>query len=186
MDSLIYMSIVKSGKVHYRLEPIRIIDSLHKVIDYFEFRSQDKDLILLVDIEDFLPLINGDVEYIPYIFRSVIDNAIKFSPSGSEVLIRAFNDKGNVHIVVKDSGIGIPKHEIPNIFRRFYQIDGSMSRKYGGSGLGLYVSKTITEIHEGKIWIDSEEGAGTTVHVLLPPCTEDNMKKMNKSMISGK
>ncbi|WP_094227202.1 PAS domain S-box protein [Methanolobus psychrotolerans] len=169
MDSLIYMSIVKSGKVSYRLDPMRIVDSLNKVVDYFSFRSQDKNLILLLDFEDNLPLINGDVEYIPYIFRSVIDNAIKFSPNGSEVLIRVFEDRGNVHVLVKDSGIGIPHNELSNIFKRFYQIDGSISRKYGGTGLGLYVSKTITEVHGGSIWIESDEGAGTTVHVLLPP-----------------
>jgi two-component system, sporulation sensor kinase E len=185
MDSMIYMSIVKSGKVHYRLEPIRIVDSLNKVIDYFKFRSQDKDLILLVDIEDNLPLINGDVEYIPYLFRSIIDNAIKFSPDGSKVLVSAFKDQDNVHIIVKDSGIGIPKHELSNIFRRFYQIDGSMSRKYGGSGLGLYVSKTIAEIHGGKIWIESEESSGTTVHVILPPCSITNIEDMNKSIVPG-
>lgn len=183
LDSLIYMSIVRSGKVQYRLEPIRIVDSLNKVIDYFEFRSQEKDLILLVDIEDSLPLINGDVEYMPYLFRSIIDNAIKFSPSGSTVLIKAFNDGGSVHVIVRDSGIGIPKNELPHIFRRFYQVDGSMSRKYGGSGLGLYVSKTIARIHGGKIWIESEEGSGTTVHVVIPPLSPENMEKMNHGVL---
>lgn len=173
MDSLIYMSIVKSGKVDYRLDPVRIMDNLKKVIAYFEFRSQHKNLILLVDIEDNLPLIYGDVEYMPYLFRAIIDNAIKFSSEGSKVIISAFNDKGDVHITVKDFGIGIPENEMPNIFRRFYQIDGSMSRRYGGSGLGLYVSKTIAEVHRGKIWIESEEGVGTTVHVVLPPCKKN-------------
>ncbi|SFM76933.1 PAS domain S-box protein [Methanolobus profundi] len=168
MDSLIYMSIVKSGKVHYRLDPIRVVDSLNKVIDYFKFQSQDKALILLIDIEDDLPLIKGDVEYMPYLFRAIIDNAIKFSQSGSEVLISAFSEDDKVHITVTDSGIGIPKHELPNIFRRFYQVDGSMSRRYGGSGLGLYVSKTIAEIHNGEIWVESDEGKGTTVHVRFP------------------
>ncbi len=168
MDSLIYMSIVKSGKVEYRLDPIRIEDSLNKVVDYFSFRSQEKDLVLLLDFEENMPLIKGDVEYMPYLFRSIIDNAIKFSPDGSEVMIRAFEDDGSVHILVRDSGIGIPKTEISNIFKRFYQIDSSTSRKYGGSGLGLYVSKTIAEIHGGRIWIESEEGSGTTVHLLFP------------------
>ncbi len=166
LDSLIYMSIVQSGKIDYRLDLIRIEDSLKKEVDYFSFLSQDK--VLLLDFEEDLPLIKGDLEYMPYLFRSIIDNAIKFSPSGSKVLIRAFKEEDDVHIMIKDSGIGIPKHEASNIFKRFYQIDGSMSRKYGGNGLGLYVSKTIAEAHGGKIWVESDEGAGTTVHISFP------------------
>ncbi|WP_340820289.1 PAS domain S-box protein [Methanolobus sp. WCC4] len=168
MDSLIYMSIVKSGKVHYRLDPTRIVDSLNKVMDYFKVRSQDKALMLLLDVEDGLPLVQADVEYLPYLFRAIIDNAIKFSEDGSKIIIRAFKDEDNVHITVTDFGIGIPEKEIPHIFGRFYQIDGSISRRYGGSGLGLYVSKTIAEIHNGDIWVESDEGKGTTVHVRFP------------------
>ncbi|WP_321430153.1 PAS domain S-box protein [uncultured Methanolobus sp.] len=168
MDSLIYMSIVKSGKVKYRLDPIRIEDTLTKVVDYFSFRSQEKNLLIVFDFQEHLPLMKGDVEYLPYLFRSIIDNAVKFSPNGSEILIRAFEDNENIHVVVADSGIGIPKNEIDNIFERFYQIDASKSRKYGGSGMGLYVSKTITDIHNGDIWVESNEGSGTTVHVTFP------------------
>jgi signal transduction histidine kinase len=162
------MSIVKSGKVKYRLDPIRIEDTLTKVVDYFSFRSQEKNLIIVFDFQEHLPLMKGDVEYLPYLFRSIIDNAVKFSSNGSEILIRAFEDNENIHVVVADSGIGIPKHEIDNIFERFYQIDASKSRKYGGSGMGLYVSKTITDIHNGDIWVESNEGSGTTVHVTFP------------------
>lgn len=166
LDSLIYMSIVQSGKVDYRLDLIRIEDSLKKEVEYFSFLSPDK--VLLLDFEEDLPLIKGDLEYMPYLFRSIIDNAVKFSPNGSKVLIRALKEEDDVHIVIKDSGIGIPKHEASNIFKRFYQIDGSTSRRYGGNGLGLYVSKTIAEAHGGKIWVESDEGAGTTVHVSFP------------------
>jgi PAS domain S-box-containing protein len=168
MDSLIYMSIIKSGKVQYRLDPIRIEDTLTKVVEYFSFKSQEKNITFLFDFQEHLPLMKGDVEYLPYLFRSIIDNAVKFSPNESEILICAFEDEEHVHVTVTDSGIGIPEHEIENIFERFYQIDGSKSRKYGGSGMGLYVSKTIAEIHHGKVWVESSEGCGTTVHVTFP------------------
>jgi PAS domain S-box-containing protein len=174
MDSLIYMSIIKSGKVQYRLDPIRIEDTLTKVVEYFSFKSQEKNLIIVFDFQEHLPLIKGDVEYLPYLFRSIIDNAVKFSSNESEILIRAFEDSGNVHVSVTDSGIGIPEHEINNIFERFYQIDGSKSRKYGGSGMGLYVSKTIAEIHHGELWVESTEGFGTTVHVIFPAFSRSN------------
>ncbi|WMW26123.1 PAS domain S-box protein [Methanolobus sediminis] len=174
MDSLLYMSIIKSGKVQYRLDPIRIEDTLTKVVEYFSFKSQEKNIIFSYDFQKHLPLMKGDVEYLPYLFRSIIDNALKFSPNDSEILIRAFEDEGYVHVTVTDSGIGIPEHEIENVFERFYQIDGSKSRKYGGSGMGLYVSKTIAEVHHGNVWVESTEGSGTTVHVIFPAFSRSN------------
>jgi PAS domain S-box-containing protein len=168
LDSLIYISIARSGKVNYRFDPLRIEDALKKVMDYFSFKATDKNIKLVRNFESGLPLIKGDVEYIPYIFRSVIDNAIKFSKSEGVIEVSTYRDNGNVHVVVKDNGIGIPRAELSNIFSPFYQVDSSLTRRYGGSGLGLHVSKTITEVHGGSIWIESEEGKGTAVHVSFP------------------
>ncbi|WP_342303664.1 ATP-binding protein [Methanolobus sp. ZRKC5] len=75
--------------------------------------------------------------------------------------------------VVKDTGIGIPKDEIKHIFKRFYQMDGSLTRRYGGNGLGLYLCKGIVEAHAGFIWATSEEGKGTEIHVLLPAINDE-------------
>ncbi|MDN5309172.1 MAG: hypothetical protein PWP14_566 [Methanolobus sp.] len=171
LDSLIYISIVRSGKVRYRFDPLRIEDALKKVMDYFSFKAADKKIGMVHNFEKDLPLIRGDVEYIPYLFRSLLDNAIKFSRNEGFIDVSAFRDKGDVHVVIKDNGIGIPPAEFSNIFNPFYQVDSSMTRKYGGSGLGLYVSKTIAEVHGGKIWIESAEGSGTAVHVSFPPYT---------------
>jgi len=168
LDSLIYMSIAKSGKVNYRFDPVRIEDSLKRIAEYFSFKAGEKQITISTSFEDNLPLVMGDVEYLPYLFRSLVDNAIKFSPEGGTVLITAFREDGHVHATIKDSGIGIPKTEFSNVFKRFYQVDSSMARKYGGSGLGLYVSKMITEVHSGEIWIESQEGSGTTVHIRFP------------------
>ncbi|WP_292462080.1 PAS domain S-box protein [Methanolobus sp.] len=175
LDSLIYISITRSGKANYRFDPLRIEDALKKVMDYFTFKVTDKNIKMVRNFGSDLPLINGDVEYIPYIFRSLVDNAIKFSKSGGIIEISAYRDNDHVHVVVKDNGIGIPQAEFSNIFTPFYQVDSSLTRRHGGSGLGLHVSKTITEIHNGNIWVESEEGTGTAVHVIFPsyslPCT---------------
>lgn len=168
LDSLIYLSIVKSGKVKYRFDPIQVEDSLRKVSEYFSFKAGGRGISIRREVGDDLPLVMGDVEYIPFIFRSLIDNAIKFSPDGGNISILVFNEDEHVHISIKDEGIGIPETELDHVFERFYQIDGSMARKYGGNGLGLYVSKNIVEIHNGIIWMESEEGKGTTVHVKFP------------------
>ena len=94
--------------------------------------------------------------------------AIKFTPPGGKVNIKAWDEKEFVHITVTDTGIGIPDNVIPSLFKRFYQADASLTRKYGGTGLGLYICKSIVDAHKGEIWVESKEGTGTTVHVRLP------------------
>ena len=79
-----------------------------------------------------------------------------------------FGNKPGDNIIVSDTGIGIPADAIPKLFARFYQLDASTSRRYGGTGLGLYITKNIIDAIGGKIWIESEVGKGTKVHILLP------------------
>ena len=87
-----------------------------------------------------------------------------------EIVVKAYVGKGddNLHIELNDTGIGIPKEHINNLFDRFYQGDASTKRKYGGTGAGLHISKLIVEAHKGKIWAESEDGVGTTIHFTLP------------------
>lgn len=77
-------------------------------------------------------------------------------------------DNDNLYIEVRDTGIGIPEEMISDIFKLFHQLDGSTTRKYEGIGLGMYICKSIVEMHGGRIWVESGEGKGTTVHVSLP------------------
>ncbi len=103
---------------------------------------------------------------------NLLDNAVKFTPQGRKILIKARDEAENVHLIVSDSGIGIPADIIPKLFARFYQVDASTVRKYGGTGIGLYITKNIIDAFGGKIWIESEVGKGTTVHILLPIAKE--------------
>jgi signal transduction histidine kinase len=104
----------------------------------------------------------------------LLDNAVKFTADGGKISIKAWDEAENVHLTVSDNGIGIPVDVIPKLFTRFYQVDASTARKYGGAGLGLYITKNIIDAFKGKIWIESEVGKGTTVHVLLPIAKEDS------------
>ncbi|NPE29430.1 hypothetical protein HNV12_16020 [Methanococcoides sp. SA1] len=72
------------------------------------------------------------------------------------------------HIVICDDGIGIPKEQLPHLYDKFYQVDGSTKRKYGGTGLGLALTKKLVMLNEGQMWVESEVGVGTKVHVMLP------------------
>jgi signal transduction histidine kinase len=117
-----------------------------------------------------LPPVPGDFTRLAQALHQLLDNACKFSKAGSEVLIETeLSQEGNyVLISVADEGIGIPSEEHERIFERFYQVDGSPSRRYGGTGLGLALVREIAEGHNGWVGLESEPGKGSTFTVALP------------------
>ena len=138
----------------------------HSVLDMLP-QAKNHGLVIKKEVTDNLPLIQADVDKLMQVMINLIGNAIKFTLSG-EIKVSAYEDKNDLHIAVSDSGIGMSQELIGNLFKRFYQGDASTKRKYGGTGLGLYISKLIVEAHNGKIWAESENGVGTTIHVMLP------------------
>ncbi|HCN36851.1 MAG TPA: PAS domain-containing sensor histidine kinase, partial [Bacteroidetes bacterium] len=103
----------------------------------------------------------GDSERIKQVFVNLIDNAIKYTPENGTVKIVLTDNEKNVNIDIVDSGIGIPKKDIPRIFERFYRVDKNRSRDKGGSGLGLSIVKHILEVHNSSIKVESDENQGT-------------------------
>ena len=167
IDSILYLSIAESGKMKYDLQLIQIADVIrHSVLDMLPM-AENRGLNLKNEVPGNLPLIQGDVDKLLQVMDNLIGNAIKFTPSG-EITITVQDNDDDLQIAVIDTGIGISQELIGNLFERFYQGDGSTTRRYGGTGLGLHISKLIVEAHNGKIWAESEEGIGTTIHVLLP------------------
>ncbi len=167
INSILYVSIEESGNMKYYFKPIQIADVInHSVLDMLS-QAESRGLNINNEVPDNLPLIQGDDGKLIQVMDNLIGNAIKFTPSG-EITITAREDGSNLHVEVSDTGVGIPSEYIDNLFDRFYQGDGSTKRKYGGTGLGLHISKLIVEAHNGKIWAKSEEGVGATIHVTLP------------------
>jgi two-component system sensor histidine kinase VicK len=93
---------------------------------------------------------------------------VKFSPDGGKVTIHIRDDGAYLRVEVSDTGIGIPKDELERIFERFYQVDNSLARRFGGMGLGLSITKQIVEAHGGEIWAESEVGRDSTFFFTLP------------------
>lgn len=123
---------------------------------------------VLRHVQEDLPQIEGDAEKLTDMLTNILDNAIKFTPLGGKISIFAAKEEEKIHVSIQDNGIGIPSDLLPNLFQKFYQIDPSIRRKYGGTGLGLFICKKIVDAHKGKIWIESEQSKGTIVHILLP------------------
>lgn len=168
IDSLLFASTSQGGRVRYNFEKILLSDSLLSAVGELSEQAKEKNISVENDLSSGKLFTYADPEYLPRAFVNLMDNAIKFTPRQGKINLSAYRENGDVHVVLQDNGIGIPKGELPKLFQKFHQIDSSSTRNYGGNGLGLYVTKVIVEDHGGKIWLESEEGAGTKVHVTLP------------------
>ncbi|MBW6470368.1 MAG: cache domain-containing protein [Methanosarcinaceae archaeon] len=167
INSILYLSIEEAGRIQYIFKPIQISDVIGRSVLDMLPQIKIKNLNIKKELSDNLPLVLADEDRMMQVMVNLISNAIKFTPSG-EITITAYQDDVNLHVTVSDTGIGVSQEIIGNLFERFYQGDASTKRRYGGAGLGLHISKLIVEAHKGKIWAESEEGVGTTIHFTLP------------------
>jgi signal transduction histidine kinase len=168
VDSLLYLSRAQSGKLNYSFEKLDIKDILEHAVQDLALQAASKNIELITDIPSDIPQLDLDRDKMMDVFVNLIDNAVKFTPDGGKVTVSAHVSEGSMYLDVEDTGIGIPEDKIPMLFQRFYQVDSSVKRRYGGTGLGLYICKKIVEDHKGDIYVSSEESKGTTVHVRLP------------------
>ncbi|TGC11457.1 ATP-binding protein [Methanolobus halotolerans] len=173
IESLLHMNAFQFKKQHV-FSPLCLTDVLENAILSLSFKTGEKRMLLDKIYGKNMRFVFGNTEILKQLFAYLLDNAIKFSPESGKVKISVFEEGEYMHVEISDNGVGIPENHLPRIFERFYQVDGSMSRSYGGNGLGLYLSKNIVEVHRGRIWIESTEGVGTTAHILLPAYVEKN------------
>lgn len=173
IDSLLYMQNIHSGNIQYHLDSIDIIVLLDKVTTDISSLKNDNSPALYKEYPSSVPFISGNSTYLEQVFSHILENAFKFTFHDGSITVKVSTEGNDLHVIVKDTGIGIPKEEMPHIFKRFYQADGSLTRRYGGNGLGLYLCKSIVEAHGGSIRAESEEGKGTEIHVFLPLIEKD-------------
>jgi len=125
-------------------------------------------LTLTVQIAPDVSLVSGDPVQLRRVVDNLLDNACKFTPAGGHVTVRLRREGGNLVLEVSDTGVGIPNDQLERIFERFYQVDGSMTRRYGGTGLGLALVKEIVDMHGGQVTVQSTPGEGSAFQVTLP------------------
>jgi len=166
VNDLLLLSSLEEKAV-LELEDIDLNVFLENVIRIFDQRLKDKQLSLVIDVKENLPPIKADLFKLEQMLVNLLDNAVKYTDRGEIIVSMNVQDK-RVRIRISDTGIGIPKDDIPRIFERFYVADKSRSRKSGGTGLGLSIVKHIVLLHHGTIDIESAPGKGTSVTVTLP------------------
>ncbi|HII01787.1 TPA: GAF domain-containing protein [Methanosarcinaceae archaeon] len=168
VDSLLYQSLEKAGKIEYSFEETQLRDILSDAFLNNIFLIDEKGLEVEKEVPASLPEIKGDREKLTVLFTALVDYALKFIPQGGKLVLEVKEEEDNVHIVIVDSGKGISKELIPYLFDRLYQVNDSVSRRYQGLESGLYICKDIVDAHKGEIWFESEDVSGTLMHVKLP------------------
>jgi len=154
------------GALQGEVDMARLVTSSAERLRTFADRSGVR---LVVDVStDGSVVVNGDEDRLGQVLLNLVHNAVKFSPSGSEVVVRVSSDGTEVVSAVIDRGIGIPAEAQARIFERFYKVDRARARGRGGTGLGLAIARHIVEAHGGRIWVDSLEGSGSTFSFALP------------------
>ena len=157
---------VELKRLNLNIQVESIKEIAKRCIDIFRPIAEPKGIRLVDETQDIM--IKCDPERILQVFNNVISNALKFVPAQyGTISINSRIDNDTVMISIKDNGIGIPKQKQEDLFKKFYQVDKTLTRKSGGTGLGLAISRGIIEAHGGKIWVESEENQGTTVHFTI-------------------
>ncbi len=160
--------LLEAGARPLEPEEIALSDIIHTAVEDFRMVADRAGLTLRAEIADDLPHVSGSHAYLRRVLDNLLSNAIKFTPAGGTVAVRAWHTGEQVALEVRDSGIGIPSDQLDRIFERFYQVDGSARRRYGGVGLGLALVKEIVERHGGQVGVESQVGQGSTFTVTLP------------------
>ncbi len=168
VGNLIEAAKVHKDRPHVSLAPVKLDKTISMICEEFGPAANKRGISLRVKIEEGLPRVIGDYEQLKQLLRNFIHNAIKFNKEGGAVEIEARKAEGSIKVCVTDTGIGIPHDVIGRVFDHFYQVDSSLTRRYGGTGMGLAIAKRIVDAHGGKIWAESEEGKGSRFCFTLP------------------
>ncbi len=162
IEDLIEFSTASREGLRLQLQDITLSDLASAVIERSQEKAEKAGVILHTEIEPGLPPLRADPDRLSWVLFQLIDNGIKFTPSGGNVTFTAIQEDKQVLITIQDTGIGIASDKVKEIFEPFYQLDASPTRRYGGTGLGLALVRLILEAHGTVMRVESEEGEGST------------------------
>ncbi len=166
-DDLLRLAQVEAGQLPMQFQPVEVQSVIRPCLETVRLDATAKRLTLDVDCLPSLPRVSGDPGSLQQVVQNLLDNAVRYSPEGGRISIKAAFEGENIVISVSDTGPGIPKTEQERIFERFYRTDSARSRDLGGTGLGLSIARHLAEAHGGKILVRSDVGSGATFTVIL-------------------
>ena len=191
INDILDFSKIESGKLDMEKRPIEVQSLIEETFDLVARHAAEKQLDIVYHIDPSVPpYIIGDPVRLRQILLNLINNAIKFTDRGEVLVsvkeIRKEETMTILQFSVRDTGIGIPKNKVNKLFQAFSQVDASTTRKYGGTGLGLAITKRLVELMHGEVWVESEDGKGSTFHFTITVPTTASIEGLPKKYVRGK
>ena len=168
INDLLDLVRLESGRMEVKREPLAVTEFVKGLASAARQVADDKRIKLETFVDPALGAVLADRDKLEKIVLNLMFNALKFTPAGGRVSLRAEKQGEEFVLIVSDTGMGIAEKNLPFVFDRFWQADGSSKRKYQGVGIGLALVKELVEIQGGKVTVESQEGKGTTFTVRLP------------------
>lgn len=189
LNDLIGITTIDSGKLHLELETVDLRHLINEALSRAQFRLEEKELGSFLEIEE-MPPIRADPDSLQQILDNLLSNACKSSQVGSEIKIKArreFDDTSRafLRVSVSDTGGGVAPQDRPRVFDRFYRADDTLIEGLGETGVGLSIVKSLVEAHSGQVWIESDEGVGSTFHFTIPFGLENRVEEKSSDRGNG-
>ena len=181
INDILDFSKIEAGKIEMEKIHFDMKDIVENIINIVELKAEEKDLDFHISCNEEYHIYYGDALKISQILLNLITNAIKFTHEGSITFSIEKKEDNHIRFTVKDTGIGLSKDEQSKLFNSFSQADSSTTRKYGGTGLGLSISKELVHFMDGKIWVESKQGKGSSFmfELKLPKGDKSKIKKVS-------
>lgn len=185
IDDLLDISRILQGKLRLNSVPVPLSSVVSAALETVRLAAEAKAIVIQPVFSPSAPVVNGDTGRLQQVVWNLLSNAVKFTPSGGQIEVEVFQAGTNAQIRVKDNGKGIKPEFLPYVFEHFRQEDGATTRKFGGLGLGLSISRQIVELHGGQISVESlGEGQGATFIVQIPLASEFNQISASEQSIA--
>jgi len=188
VNNILNVARIESDQLTLKLHEEKWADIVAAAVSDMSLRARIAGIQILTEIPSNLPTVGVDRVSVYEVINNLVDNAIKYSGTGKKIIIKSYvGQDGMVETTVQDFGVGIPTGVVPSLFGKFYRSHRSKAQ-IGGTGLGLYLSKTIVEAHGGHIWVRSKEGQGSIFGFTVVPYTqlaEEQKTGDNKDIVRG-
>jgi two-component system cell cycle sensor histidine kinase PleC len=177
VNDVLDLSKIEAGKLDLSFESLELTETISVCVGLMQSRADATGLRLVIDLPDSPTAVWADELRLRQILLNILSNAVKFTPAGGQVTVTAAPTEDMVRITVADTGIGMKPADVAVALEPFRQVDGSLARRYEGTGLGLPLVKSLTEMHGGRLEIETSLGQGTTVTISLPQCRPQHQGK---------
>ncbi|MCA9954958.1 MAG: response regulator [Ardenticatenaceae bacterium] len=171
---------LETGNIRVELRPLNLHELIQKTAESLQHDVLSRDHSLTLNVPPNLPLVCADRQRMIQVLTNLIGNALKYTPNGGQIVVTAVHEAHlhNVHVTIRDTGLGIQADEQKQIFTKFFRSGDTDVRARPGTGLGLYITKSLVEMQNGRIWFNSKYGQGTQFHFTLPVVGETTRPEM--------